>query len=117
MLFVFWAMSRREAFEKSLASSCIGGKLIHFVEQMRYDETPMKMKCLEVFKSLVEGEQPDKKQATVAVMGAPTTSVQMQLRSTSTKKILQTDASCGAVLELRDGLLMLLMAVFRHLCS
>ena len=113
-LYVLFMMATRAAGERSLATidkRC--GIVLHYFEQMRYDETPMRFRVQDAFRRLLGGEEAPSDASTIAVVGSKNIPIGFQCQSSdSTNKLLQTEQSRGAVLELSGGSLFLLMAAF-----
>ena len=73
----------REHVEKTLASVAVLPDALHFIEQMRFDETPMTLRVRQAFHSLlrIAPDDADKvDSAVLQVMGQPVmpTSIQLQ---------------------------------------
>ena len=59
MLWWLWVTAARQSFEESLTDIGMLQRIVHFIEEMRYDETPLRLRVLEAFKAIMRMDSPD----------------------------------------------------------
>ena len=106
MLFWLFMCRRREQMEEAFAAVDVAWRVVHAIEQMRYDETPMPVRTQEIFKAIpraVDDEPAMIPQALVPALGGGLCPVQFQVQPTSgTRKILQSEQTFGFLLAQDD---------------
>ena len=107
-----WLCARRADIEGAIVNSTRVAEVLHLFEEMRYDETPLRVKMREVFRQFFHSDPTGTDgDTTLAVIGSETVPISFTLEGTiATKKIVQTQHSFAILLKLANGSLLGVLA-------